>query len=251
MYGTRVRVTHNNQRSNSSNNTTLDRLLPKPTDVAKAILDSSQYAGNSDEPFRSKYQVFLRACTITGLKESEQVLRLTVMEVGFLIGVALDYFQRSGITSVRTTDYAAGMIENHFLPHRVRAMNETAFNALSLDHVASIVPHPRTNASVLEAFFSRLERLGRVKLYDATDIQLSARLRDIAMDNSIYFPVSHSHGTYAEMQNALRERANRADLPQTRARIRYEGMALSQEENEVDIQDDLSLLTDRVYRVPG
>jgi hypothetical protein len=44
-----------------------DRLLPKPTDVSKAIPDASRYAGKSDEPFRSKYQVFLPACMITGL----------------------------------------------------------------------------------------------------------------------------------------------------------------------------------------
>jgi hypothetical protein len=149
-----------NQRSNPSNNTTLDRLLPKPTDVAKAIPDSSRYAGKSDEPFRSKYQVFLRACIITGLKESEQVLRLTVMEVGFLIGVALDYFQRSVITSVRTTDDAAGMIENHFLPDRVRAMNETAFNALSFDHVASIVP-PENKCISLGSIFLETRKTGK------------------------------------------------------------------------------------------
>jgi hypothetical protein len=88
--------------------------------VAKAIPDASRYTGKSDDPFRSKYQVFLRACTITGLKENEQIMRLTVMEVGLLTGVALDYFHRSVISNVSTTDEAASLIEESFLPVRVR-----------------------------------------------------------------------------------------------------------------------------------
>lgn len=229
-----------------------DRIQPKPTDVAKAIPDASRYSGRSDEPFRSKYQVFLRACSITGLKEYDQVMRLTVMEVGFLLGAALDFFQRSVIAFVKTTDDAATMIENHFLPDRVRSMNETAFNTLSLEHVACLVQHPRTNLAILEEFFSKLEMLGRVKLYDATDIQLAARLRDVAIDHVIYSPITHSRDTYAEMKSAMRERATRADLPQTRARVRSAAMGLSQdEEQDAHETADAVLLTDRVYRVPG
>jgi hypothetical protein len=77
-----------------------DRLLPKPADVSKAIPDASRYAGKSDETFRSKYQVFLRACMITGLKETDHIVRLTVIEVVFLVGEALDFFQRSFISDV-------------------------------------------------------------------------------------------------------------------------------------------------------
>jgi hypothetical protein len=116
-----------------------DLLLPKRTDVCKAIPDASRYAGKSDEPIRSKYQVFLRACMITALKETDHIVRLTVMEVGFQVGAALDFFQRSVISDVKTTEEAASIIEEHSLPSRVRAMNESAFNILTLEHVPTTV----------------------------------------------------------------------------------------------------------------
>jgi hypothetical protein len=78
--------------------------------------------------------------------------------------------------------------------------------------------------AILELCFSKLEKLGRVKLYDATDVHLAVRLRDISMDNPISAPITHSHGTYAEMQSAILERAIRADLPQTRSRVRSTDM---------------------------
>jgi hypothetical protein len=98
----------------------------------------------------------------------------------------------------------------------VDALNETALNVITLEHVARTVSHPRTHVAVLEAFFIKLEKPGRVKLYVASDMQLFARLRDISIDHPIYAPVTHGSKTYSDMQSAMRERTSRADLPQTR-----------------------------------
>jgi hypothetical protein len=129
-------------------------------------------------------------------------------------------------------------------------MNESAFNILTLEHVATTVAHPKTHVEVLEAFFSRIEKLGRVKRYDASDIQLSARLRDVSIDHPIYSPTTHGHGSYSEMQRAMRERASRADLPQTRARVRSSSMELLQDDAHNQYEDQM-LYTYRIYRVPG
>jgi hypothetical protein len=51
--------------------------------------------------------------------------------------------------------------------------------------------------AILELFFSKLEKLGGGKLFDATDVHLAVRLRDISMDNAIFAPITHLHQAQA------------------------------------------------------
>jgi hypothetical protein len=129
-------------------------------------------------------------------------------------------------------------------------MNGTAFNTLTLEHGSPLVPPPRTNVEILELVFSKLEKLGRVKLHDAADVHLAVRLRDVSIDNHIFAPITHSHGKYAEMRSAMRERAIRADVLQTRSRVRSTDMGLAHQ-TEFNEGDNHSLYTDRAYEVPG
>jgi hypothetical protein len=113
----------------------MDRQVPKTADVPRAIPENYCNWGRTDEPPRSKYQIFFRALTICGVGERNQNIRLGAMEVGFLQEKALDYFQREVLDSKSSSEEEGDWLEAKFLPTEVRSLNETAFASLSFEYI--------------------------------------------------------------------------------------------------------------------
>lgn len=96
----------------------------RPEDVSKLFLVELEYFGGRTEPVRWRYEIFLNAYHLCGVKTSDTGVMILLIQSTFLKGPSLLYFMDIVTNKGATSEDAIKMLEARFLIDRAKRIND-------------------------------------------------------------------------------------------------------------------------------
>lgn len=225
---------------------------PKPSYVGKVFPRGMQYTGSPSEPLRRRYQSFMDACKLCGVEPDHTETLFILMQNVFLKDAALIYYMDHVKLNAKDIAEAIDMLENQFLGHRAKRVNDEVWNELSFDFVRKTRESKQmtiTNEETLNDLFVQITNLSDMRTGPGSDIIVIGKIISSVRDIPIFSVVCQNPPEKTQdLMAVLRSCALEAD----RAAIRAGSDSSALKAGNVSMAESLSFFVDReLYNKSG